>query len=229
MEDIFQSVIRTSLSYLLLTIVTFMFGKQINSHKNHFNFALSITLGSYIANMGFDLKLHFFPMLCSLCTLTFLYFIFLNLSNKSRKLRKWLSGQPVLFIEKGKILEENLRKNRFSLDDLLQRLREQGIFDLHEIEYCFLEVSGNLSVLKKTAFQTITKQDFSINEHKQLAFPLEIILNGQVIQNEKTIPYQGEWIHNECKKRHIHIWDVNYAVIGTNGRVYFDLYADQLK
>src|ERR1700730_3644621 len=108
MNDIWQSVLRTSLSYLLLMVITLIWGKQINSRKNYFNFALAITIGSFISNMSFDLQLHFIPMCFSFVSLTAFYLLSSFLSFKSRKLRKWISGQPIVLIEKGNILEKNL-------------------------------------------------------------------------------------------------------------------------
>ncbi|MDP4084967.1 MAG: DUF421 domain-containing protein [Bacillota bacterium] len=230
MEDIFNSILRTSLSYILLLALTLFWGKQINSHKNHFNFALSITIGSYIANMGFDTNLKFLPMLFSFLTLSLLYFMFSFISLKNRQLRKWFSGKPTILIEKGKILDENLKKCRFTLDDLSQQLREKYVFDVNEVEYALLEVSGNISILLKPRFKNVTKNDLQLNNNNQkTVLPIEVIMEGKIIEENLTNTYNHEWIKNECKKRMVDLNDVYYLVISTNGQIYYDLFNDNVK
>ncbi|MCS0543671.1 DUF421 domain-containing protein, partial [Aeromonas veronii] len=153
MEDLFLPISRTGVSFIILVLVTFSIGKHINPHKNHFSFALSITIGSFIANMGFDTKLQFKEMFSSFLVLILLFYFFMVLSSRSRSLRKLLSGRPTVLIEKGKLLDKNMKKIKFSIDDLNQYLRERNIFNISEVEYALLEVSGELSVLKKKQFQ----------------------------------------------------------------------------
>ncbi|WP_347549124.1 hypothetical protein ABFG93_16600 [Pseudalkalibacillus hwajinpoensis] len=73
MEEYLIAISRTMGSFILLTIVTLLTGKHINSHKNHYSYALSITIGSFIANMGFNTKLNFFEMLASFLSLILLF------------------------------------------------------------------------------------------------------------------------------------------------------------
>ncbi|KHE66853.1 hypothetical protein LD39_20570, partial [Halobacillus sp. BBL2006] len=89
MEDLIIMVSRTLGSFVLLTVVTLIIGKHINSHKNYYSFALSITIGSFIANMGFNTRLNFFEMLTGFLSLIFLFYLFLVLSSRSRRLRFW--------------------------------------------------------------------------------------------------------------------------------------------
>ncbi|MFX3623843.1 MAG: DUF421 domain-containing protein [Ectobacillus sp.] len=65
-----------------------------------------------------------------------------SISLKSRHIRMWISGQPTVIIENGKLLDANMKKIRYTLDDLNQHLREQGIFDLFEVEHALLEHRG---------------------------------------------------------------------------------------
>ena len=153
LADILNSILRTSVSFFILIIVSSWAGKQVKSRNNHYNFALSITMGSFIANMGFDTKLNFIPMLAAFLALIFMYFLFALISTNNRRFRTWISGQPTVIIEKGKILDANMKKIKYTLDDLNQQLRELGIFDVLEVEYALLEVSGKLSVLEKTRYQ----------------------------------------------------------------------------
>lgn len=110
MEEVVYTILRTVVSILILMTCFLWFGKQINSHINLYNFAFSITLGSFIANMGFDLKLKFLPMLTAFLTLILLFFHFLLFLPIIGYSEKWLSGRPTVIIDKGKILDCNMKK-----------------------------------------------------------------------------------------------------------------------
>jgi uncharacterized membrane protein YcaP (DUF421 family) len=229
LDLVFHSIFRTGISFIILMLVSVWIGKQINSHNNHYNFGLSITIGAFIANMGFDTNINFFEMVCAFLTLVLMYFIISVISTKSRNMRLWLSGEPTVIIEKGKILDRNMKKIRYSLDDLNQQLREQGIFDIFEVEFALLEVSGKLSVMKKTIFQPVSKRDVKPNiENQSLILPKELIMDGKVVEKNFTSKYSLQWLKKELKIRNLKIKEVQYAVLSSNGTIFIDLYKDQI-
>ncbi|OIU68540.1 DUF421 domain-containing protein [Rossellomorea aquimaris] len=122
MEDILITAVRSIISFIVLLLVTFTVGKHINSHKNHYSFALSVTIGSLIANMAFNLDIKLTYMFISYITLIAVFYLAMVLSTKSRKLRKWISGGPTVLIEKGKVLDHNLKKLKYTIDDMNQLL-----------------------------------------------------------------------------------------------------------
>ena len=230
METLIIAVLRTCFSFLILLTVSIWIGKQVNSHNNHYNFALSVTLGSFIANMGFDTNLKFTPMLASFTALISMYLISSLISNKNRRFRLWLSGEPTVVIENGKLLDGNMKKIRYTLDDLNQQLREQGIFDLIEVEFALLEVSGKLSVLKKTKFQNVTKNEIvPTNNSVDIHLPIELIMNGRVVEKNFNSQYSSAWLNKELQSRNLELKDIQYAVISSNSSLFIDLYNDNLK
>lgn len=230
LADILNSILRTSVSFFILIIVSSWAGKQVKSRNNHYNFALSITMGSFIANMGFDTKLNFIPMLAAFLALIFMYFLFALISTNNRRFRTWISGQPTVIIEKGKILDANMKKIKYTLDDLNQQLREVGIFDVLEVEYALLEVSGKLSVLEKTRYQNATKMDIHPNiPNQEVHFPKELIMDGVEIEKNFNSQYSSRWLEQELKNRNLQLKDIQYAVISSNGFLFIDRYDDYLQ
>ena len=227
MEVILESVIRAIVSFILLLVVTFFIGKHINSHKNYYSFALSITVGSIIANMAFEVKLNFSGMLASFLTVVLIYYILLSFSSKNRVLRTWFSGSPTVVIENGKILEENMKKIKFSLDTLNQHLREQGIFNINEVDYALLEISGELSILKKKCYQPLTQNDLSIRV-EPANLPIELIMDGEIIYKNLTPRYNQGWLLSEINKRKMKVEDIYYAVLNSNDFLFIDQYRDNL-
>ncbi|MCR8848029.1 DUF421 domain-containing protein [Rossellomorea sp. SC111] len=226
MDGVLIPIGRTVISFLLLVIVALAIGKHINSHKNHYSFALSITVGSCIANMGFDTELDFSHIFISFLVLVLLFYLLLILSSKNRLLRKWLTGRPTILMEEGKILEENMKKLKFTMDDLNQHLRELGVFDINEVEYALLEVSGVLSIKKKNRFLPLTKADMKMDPSPSASIPIELMMEGKPISNNLTPPYTLQWLESEAKKRGITLNDIYYAVINSNGTLFIDLYKD---
>lgn len=224
MDEILNAILRTIVSFVFLMMLTIFFGKQINSQNNYFNYALSITIGSYIANMGFDTNLKFLPLVLSFTTLTLIYFFMRILSFQFLWVRKWFSGLPAVFIENGEILEQNMKKSKYTLDNLNQQLRELGIFNIEEVEKAILEVSGKLSVLKKEPYLTILKKDLSINNTSILKFPIEIIIEGNILTDNFKFPYNQSWLDIELRNRKLNAAEIFYAVLSTNGHLFIDRY-----
>ncbi len=167
-------------------------------------------------------------MFASFAFLVAIHFLLASTALKSRRLRKWITGRPTVIIEKGKLLEANMKKVKYSIDDLNQHLRELGTFNIAEVEFAVLEVSGKLSVLKKTAYQNIAKQDVLSKPFKEMNLPVELIMDGEIIHKNLTPQYTEQWINLELSNRQLQLNQVLYAVVSTNGMLYVDVYKDQL-
>lgn len=78
------------------------------------------------------------------------------ISLKSRRARRIITGRPITVIENGRIVEQRMRELRFSLDDLMEELRQNGVFDLREVEYAVVETNGRLSIQQKYGARPLT-------------------------------------------------------------------------
>jgi uncharacterized membrane protein YcaP (DUF421 family) len=225
--EIMETVFRTALSFSLLMVITYTLGKLINSKMTHSHFAVAITLGSVIANMSFDLNINFFSMLSSLITLVAIALVTSYVSLKNRRIRKWVAGKPVKLVEKGKILEGNLAKAFLTTEMLNQFLRENGIFDIEEVEYAFLENDGKLSALKKFPYRIPVNHQFGYISPDTFQMPIEIIVDGEILlSNLGRINNGEEWITGQLKDRGLKVKDVNYAVLNSKGKLFIDTYKD---
>ncbi|WP_347549123.1 DUF421 domain-containing protein [Pseudalkalibacillus hwajinpoensis] len=121
-----------------------------------------------------------------------------------------------------------MKKIKFSLDDLNQHLRELGVFDIYEVEYALVEVSGELSIRKKNQFQPPTRQDLQL-KYSPSSLPIELIMDGVIIEKNLINQYNREWIHLEIKKRNLTIEDIYYAVVNSNGTLFIDTYKDNIR
>lgn len=110
-------------------------------------------------------------------------------SLKSKKIRDLIDGDPSVIIRNGEIIESEMRKQRYNLDDLFQQLREQQIGSIQDVSYAFLEPSGNLSVFKHDGDHPV----------------LPLIVDGDVQESHLDLIQQDkEWLLDELKKIHVH-------------------------
>ncbi|KWX69454.1 hypothetical protein AMQ84_31205 [Paenibacillus riograndensis] len=226
-----EILMRTILSVGLLLLIPRILGKQTLSNMTSNDFVISITLGSLAANLAFNVSLKFTYLVLSIVVITATSFLLSFIALKSRRLRSWISGSPTVLIEEGKIMEANMRKIRYTMDSLDQALRKKEIFNVEEVDYAVLEDNGQVSVLKKEAYQSVTKQDLGLVLKPQ-AFPVELIMDGKLVEdNLKQHGLTREWLEKELDKKQKGktLADVFYAVKGTQQQLVFDFYEDGLQ
>ncbi|MHC8521178.1 DUF421 domain-containing protein [Rossellomorea sp. H39__3] len=120
-----------------------------------------------------------------------------------------------------------MRKLKFTMDDLNQQLREQGIFDITEVDMVVLEVSGMLSVRKKALYSPLTPNDMNLAPSHSGPLPVELIMDGKATEN--LIPSHREQLLSICRDRGISLDDINYAVVTSSGTIFIDEHRDGLR
>jgi uncharacterized membrane protein YcaP (DUF421 family) len=232
-QELLDVLLRSLAAFILIMIIARVLGKQTISQLTYHDFVAAITLGSITGNLAFNTRMNHWTLIAALLIFSGIAYLFTVISLKSRKARKLLSGKPTMVIENGKILEHNLKKLRLSLDTLNQELREKDIFDMEEVEFAVLELNGRVSVLKKPEFRPILFKDLpklTVKNQTKMSFPVELIMDGEMIKENLLQNQLSEaWMFNELNKRKLTLTDVCYAVRGTQGSLYFDLYKDRIK
>ncbi len=203
--DILNALFRTIFFYFLVVLAYRIMGKREISQLEIIDLIVSILMAELIAisieNMDDSIILTIVPIIA----LVVLEIVLAKLSLKSRKFNELMSGKPSLLIVNGKIKFKELIKNRYSLDDILLELRQNGIKSLSDVEYAILEPNGKLSVFKYNILKT--KSDF----------PLALIIDT-VIQ-EDTLKYlkkDKEWLINKLHNKNILLNDVFYSFYKNN-------------
>ena len=114
---------------------------------------------------------------------------------RSIRLRKFLCGKPVILIENGRILQQNLRATRITLDELTGHLREKDVLDIRSVQYAILETNGNLSVFPFPAEMPASAKDAGI-QPKDRFLPITVISDGQLLrQNLQYAAKDENWVH----------------------------------
>ncbi|MFC5406508.1 DUF421 domain-containing protein [Cohnella soli] len=230
MQAYVEVIIRTIAAFVLLMITARILGKQTISNMTFHDFVSGITLGAIAANLAFNDKLNHWLIVISLLIFFGISYLVSKIALTSRTWSRWVSGTPTVVIENGKILEDNMRKIRYTMDSLVQSLREKNIFNMEEVEYACLEDHGKLSVKKKSEYEWVTRKDLKLHAAAVQSFPVELIMDGKIL--EDNLANNGltvQWLEQVLRQRKKSVSDVFYAVRGTQNQLYFDYYQDHIE
>ncbi|GFN22761.1 DUF421 domain-containing protein [Thermanaeromonas sp. C210] len=225
-----EVVLQTFLAFVAILIYTRILGKQQVGQLTFFEYVNGITFGSIAAVLATDLSpnstwVHFLGLtLFAALTWAAGY-----ISLVSRPARKIISGEPTVVIHNGKILEQNMRKMRYNVDELSMQLREKNVFDIADVEYAILEPDGNLSVLLKSQKRPLTPADLSLPTAYE-GVPTEIIVDGEILfENLKQNHLDEKWLLEQLQAQGVRdVSQVDYAVLRSNGSLYVNLKQDNL-
>ncbi len=132
-----------------------MMGKKQISELNFFDYVVGITIGSIAADISLDIEKNMIAGIAALFIYGFISYIISFVSIKSIWARRFFIGVPTVLVEKGKIIESGLKKSKIDVNDLLMEARENGYFNLDEIDYALMEVNGNRDKLHIKKFISI--------------------------------------------------------------------------
>lgn len=140
---------------------------------------------------------------------------------KNRNLGKKVTFSPVVVIQNGQFIKSNMKKVKYTVDNLQMYLREKGIFDINEVEFAIIEDSGNVSVLKKSQFQPLTPSDMNMpTSYKGISLPL--FIDGKVYENNLSkLNLDKAWLVSQLKENSINSLDeVFYVDMNTEGKLF---------
>jgi uncharacterized membrane protein YcaP (DUF421 family) len=223
-------VVRGVIGFFTLLIFARILGKQELNQLTFFDYVFGITIGSIAASLTTDLTSRAWPHWIGLTLWTLLVAVLQLITLKWRNASKYIDGEPTVVIMNGKIMEDAMRKLRYRTSDLLGQLRLKDVFDLSQVEFAVLESNGQLSVLKKSQFQTVTAQDLNISTDYQ-GIGTELIYDGVIVeQNLKQVNLDQSWLDDQLRKRGIgDPSEIFLANLDTQGNLYIDSYRDRIQ
>ncbi|OCL28012.1 hypothetical protein U472_02085 [Orenia metallireducens] len=227
MNETLVVIIRGLIGLFTLLIYTRILGKHQISQLTYFDYIIGIVIGSIAATLTTDLDSRTWTQWVGLTTWAVTGFILEWSTLKSRKISKYLEGEPTIVIMNGKIMENNLSRMKYKVDDLLAQLRNKKIFNPSTVEFAILEKNGKLSILKKSQYQNLTPKDMNLpTNYKGLS--VELIYDGIVIeQNLKQVNLDHNWLTSQLRKHGINnISEVVLVTLDTSGKLYIDTKSD---
>lgn len=220
MSNFLNICFRTILVLIILFFITKMMGKKQISELNFFDYIVGITIGSIAADISLDIEKNMIAGIAALFIYGFISYIISFVSIKSILARRFFIGVPTVLVEKGKIIESGLKKSKIDVNDLLMEARENGYFNLDEIDYALMEVNGNISFLPKEKEKPVTKKDMKIKCNNEGLTVNAIIDSKYMANNMKAINKDKEWLDHELKVNGYDNYDnILLATIDNNYKV----------
>ena len=213
---------------VVLFLITKWLGKKQMSELNIFEYISGIVLGSIVAIQSIDTSINYIYGFLAILVWFLIPFLMEQISLKSKTFRNLTQGTSTIFIQDGKIMEDNLKKEGYSSDDLLEKLRANDIFLASDVEFAVLEPSGSLSILQKKENQPLTLKDVGLKPAPQKE-PQTVIMDGKVLLEPLTnLSLNTNWLETELDKMNISIENVFLGQADTDGQLTVDLYDDKL-
>lgn len=143
------------------------------------------------------------------------------LNIKFQFFHKILTGEPAILVKNGKVIETNLKRQRFGMDELLEQIRVAGYPDIRDIEYIILETSGQISIIPKPEKNVVTLKDMRLISEK-VGYPRVIIFEGKLYENNlKYIGYNQEWLKKKLKDKKLSMKDIFVMIADESGGIFF--------
>ncbi|SKC81662.1 DUF421 domain-containing protein [Maledivibacter halophilus] len=199
LEFIGKLTLQLILGFFSLLIITKILGKTQISQVTPFDFISSLVLGELLGNVVYDKEIHIFVFLYAIFMWTFLIYIIEVITQKFRRTRSFFEGNPSILIRNGQIDFHQLKKEMLDINELMSLLRGRDIFSIREVQYAILEPNGSLSILKKSKYDTPTKEELNI-VNKEVYLPVAFILDKEIIwENLNACGFDESWLRKELE------------------------------
>ncbi len=182
-------------------VFTKLMGNREMSQLSMFDYVSSITIGSIAGEMAVMSTESFFKPLVAMVVFSIFSVLISYSTCKSITLRRFFEGQSILLYQNGQIFEKNLLKAKLDIDEFLAACRLEGYFDLEEVHTIFLEPSGMISVLPKSANRPATPQDLNLSPTQ--CMPLaNIIIDGKILyDNLQNSGKDDKWLNKQLDSK----------------------------
>ncbi len=215
------SVLRTLVFYTILVVLIRLLGKRQLGEMEPSEFVVTMLISNLAAIPIENLDQSVFNGILPLILVFALEWIMSVLTLRSIRIRRLFCGKPVILMENGKIMEENLRRTRVNLDEITMHLREQGVFDLSTVKYVILETNGQLSIMHYAKDIPPSAGDAGLKV-KENYLPITLISDGRIIRdNLRLTSHDDAWLEKELKKRKVREDQVLLFTIDEAEQIYF--------
>ncbi len=229
MPDWANIVIRSFISIVYLFALTKLIGKRQLSQITFFEYIVGITVGSMAAFMATEMDGPMYHSLIAMAIYALFPVVMGWLALKSKAIRNLVDGNSTVLVKDGKILEDNLKKERMSVEELMEQLRLKNAFKVADVEFAVMEPNGQVSVLLKAQNQPLTPRHLNLAVAPEKE-PQSVIMDGEIMDEPlATIGLNRAWLKAELEKAGVALENVYLGQVDKDGQLYLDLYDDKLQ
>ncbi|MEA1962374.1 MAG: DUF421 domain-containing protein [Bacillota bacterium] len=230
MEPFVEALFKTTVAFFGILVYARILGKEQMSQLTFYDYVTGITFGNIAAMIAVEPRKDIYLLLWVLTVFAALNYVMGVVTEKNRPLRKIIEGEPTIIIHNGKILEHNMAKNRYNMENLMMQLREKDVFDVADVEFAIAETDGILTVQKKSIRRPVTPDDMGMQPAYE-GVPSELIVDGDIIyQNLEQNHLDEAWLMKKLREKgYESVQQIDYLSVDTYGNVYIDPVDDKLK
>ena len=201
---------------MVVFLVIRLMGKRELSQIQPFEFVIIILIADLASGPMSDRNMTTFYGIVPILALLVMYMVLSFLLKTNKKVQTMVSGSPVLLIKDGKIIEKEMKKQEYMIEDIMSQIRSRGVFKIQDVAYAILETNGNLSVIPK-----------SESEGK---LPLNVINDGTRLEsNLEMLDLPNEKLDELLAKYNIKEEDVLIATIDEHDNFIYQLKEEEQK
>lgn len=219
--------VRTLIAIVILFVLTRLLGKRQVHQFSYFEYITGITIGGLAAFIPLQVDGKWHLGIVSLVVWIVVVILMGFFQLKSRKLRIWLDGKPTVLIKGGIVLEENLKKERITIDELLSQLRARNIFHISDVEFAVIEPNGIINAFVCKEKRPLTPEMIGLCVERDEA-PHVVVADGVVLDEELTARgLDRSWLEEQLEQKGVTLEKVFIGQMDSDKNLYLDLYNDQ--
>lgn len=212
--------VRAIILYIIVLIVMRFMGKREIGQLQPFELVISIMIADLASTPMAEVGIPITSGIIPIFGLLVMHLLISVLNMKSTKAREIICGKPRILIYRGKIDEIALIKEKFTVNELQERLRGKDVVNLGDVEYAILETNGEISVIQKPNKRNAIPEDFNIMPQYE-GIPYDLVIDGQVMyDNLKAIGRDYEWLKKEMKKQNMKPEEALVATFNGSGELF---------
>ena len=190
---------RAIVLYLVVLLVMRLMGKREIGQLQPFELAISIMIADLASIPMTEIGIPIFNGIVPILVLLVMHLVISVINLKSLRAREIICGKPSILIYRGKINEKALVKERFTINELEERLRGNNVVNLGDVEYAILETSGQVTVIQKPEKRTTIPEDFNILPEYE-GIPYDLVIDGKVMEaNLQAIGKNYNWLKKQTE------------------------------
>ncbi len=199
--EVAKVIIASLMSSAILFLIAKIIGHKQVAQLEFFDYITGITIGSIAAELATTLETPWWKPLISMVAFGGITVILSYLTRKLPRSRKFINGTPTIIMDNGKIYRKNMKKAKLELSEFLLLCRQEGYFNLDDIQTAVFEYNGKLSILPVSTKRPLNPEDINISPEPE-HISAEIIMDGRIMHNNlKRKGLNIEWLNKELKKQ----------------------------
>ena len=196
--EILKVILTSVLSAVALFIIAKVIGHKQMSQLDFFDYITGITIGSIAAELATELEEPMKPLI-AMVVYGAITVILTTITTKLPKMRKYINGSPTIIMNEGKIYRKNMKKAKIDLSEFMVMCRQQGYFNLEDIQTAVFEYNGKLTILPVSTKRPLNPEDVNLTPQSEY-INTEVIMDGRVLEdNLKRTGLDTTWLDSQIK------------------------------